>query len=74
MGINAISYGLAKWKGILCSTCELFTSKETAYIPVGRVVKKGGMKAVAEYYHSLGPAFEKALRDSFPIIISLIKK
>ena len=63
MGINAISYGLAKWKGILCSTCELFTSRETAYIPVGRVVTKGGMKAVAEYYHSLGPDFEKALRD-----------
>ena len=63
MGINAISYGLSKWKGILCSTCELFTSKDTAYIPVGRVVTKGGMKAVAEYYHSLGPMFEKALRD-----------
>ena len=63
MGINAISYGLAKWKGILCSTCELFTSRETAYIPVGRVVTKGSMKAVAEYYHSLGPDFEKALRD-----------
>ena len=63
MGINAISYGLSKWKGILCSTCELFTSKETAYIPVGRVVTKGGMKAVQEYYRSLGPDFEKAFRD-----------
>ena len=63
MGIHAISYNLSKWKGILCSTCELFTSKETAYIPVGRVVTKGGMKAVAEYYRSLGPDFEKALRD-----------
>lgn len=63
MGINAIPYGLSKWKGILCSTCELFTSKETAYIPVGRVVAKGGMKAVEEYYRSLGPDFEKAFRD-----------
>ena len=63
MGINAISYGLSKWKGILCSTCELFTSKDTAYIPVGRVVTRGGMKAAAEYYHSLGPVFEKALRN-----------
>ena len=63
MGINAISYGLSKWKGILCSTCELFTSMETAYIPVGRLVTKGGMKAVQEYYHSLGPDFEKAFRD-----------
>ena len=63
MGIYAIPYGLAKWKGILCSTCELFTSKEMAYIPAGRIVTKGGMKSVAEYYHTLGPSFEKALRD-----------
>ena len=63
MGINAIPYNLAKWKGILCSTCELFTGKYTAYIPVGRLVAKGGMKAVMEYYHELGPEFEKALRD-----------
>ncbi len=63
MGIHAISYGLAKWKGILCSTCELFTSKNMSYIPVGRMITKGGLKAVAEYYRSLGPAFEKALRE-----------
>lgn len=63
MGINAVSYGLAKWKGILCSTCELFTGKNVSYIPVGRVITKGGLKAVTEYYRSLGPEFEKALRD-----------
>ena len=63
MGINAISYGLSKWKGNLCSTCELFTSKNMSYIPVGRVITKGGMKAVAEYYRSLGSKYEKALRD-----------
>ena len=63
MGINAVPYGLSKFKGILCSTCELFTSRDTAYIPIGRVVTKGGMKAVMEYYRHLGPDFEKALRD-----------
>ena len=63
MGINAVPYGLSKFKGILCSTCELFTSRDTAYIPIGRVVTKGGMKAVIEYYHHMGPDFEKALRD-----------
>ena len=30
MKINAIPYGLAKWKGNLCSTCELFASKNVA--------------------------------------------
>lgn len=63
MGINAVPYGLSKFKGILCSTCELFTSRDTAYIPIGRVVTRGGMKAVIEYYHHMGPDFEKALRD-----------
>jgi hypothetical protein len=63
MGIDAVSYGLSKWKGILCSTCELFTGKETAYVPIGRIITRGGIKAVADYYHSLGPDFIKALRD-----------
>ena len=63
MGIDAVSYGLARWKGILCSTCELFTGRRVSYVPVGRVITKGGLKAVAEYYRSLGPEFEKALRD-----------
>ena len=65
MGIDAVSYGLSNWKGILCSTCELFTGKETAYVPIGRIITRGGMKAVADYYHSLGADFDKALRDMF---------
>ena len=63
MGIHAIPYGLSKWEGILCSTCELFTSKDYAFLPVGRVVTSGGMKAVREYYQRLGKEFEKALDD-----------
>ena len=63
MGINAISYSIAKWKGVLCSTCELFTDKNTAFVPVGRIVTKGGMKAIHAYYEQLGPEFVDALRD-----------
>lgn len=63
LGINAIPYGLSKWQGELCSTCELFTSKEHSFIPVGRLVTKGGMKAVREYYESLGEEFIHALHD-----------
>ena len=61
--INAISYGLSKWKGILCSTCELFTSKQYAFVPVGRIIRSGGMKAVREYYQKLGTVFINALND-----------
>ena len=63
LGINAIEYGLSQWKGELCSTCELFTSKEYSFLPVGRVVTSGGMKAVREYYEKLGQTFVDALND-----------
>lgn len=63
MGINAISYNLSKWKGELCSTCELFTGIDYAYMPVGRIVTSGGMNAVREYYDALGPEFTNALND-----------
>ena len=63
MGIHAVEYGLSKWKGILCSTCELFTSKEYSFIPAGRMVTRGGMKAVSEYYAQLGPEFVTALNE-----------
>ena len=63
LGIDAIEYGLSQWKGELCSTCELFTSKEYSFLPVGRVVTSGGMKAVKEYYEKLGQNFVDALND-----------
>lgn len=63
MGIDAISYGLSKWKGELCSTCELFTSKEYSFMPIGRLVTEGGMETVAAYYEKLGPEYVKALHD-----------
>ena len=61
--INAIPYNLAKWKGVLCSTCELFTSKELSFYPIGKIVRQGGMKAVRSFYESLGEAFLNALDD-----------
>lgn len=63
LGINVLPYNLSKWKDILCSTCELFTSKDASFVPVGRIVRSGGMQAVKAYYKELGPEFEKALND-----------
>lgn len=63
LDINAVEYGLSKWKGELCSTCELFTSKDYSFLPVGKVVTSGGMKAVREYYKKLGKDFVSALND-----------
>ncbi len=63
MGINAVRYGLSKWKGRLCSTCELFTSKEYSFMPIGNIVKDGGIKAVIEYYKSLSDKYYDAFVD-----------
>ena len=63
MGFNAIPYGLSKWKGELCSTCSIFTSKERSFIPVGRIITSGGINAVKSYYKELGQEYEKAFAD-----------
>lgn len=63
MGIDVVQYGLSKWKGRLCSTCELFTSKEHSFMPIGNIVKEGGIKAVIEYYKSLGANYYDAFAD-----------
>ncbi len=63
LGVDAVPYGLSKWKETLCSTCELFTSKDQSFVPVGRIVRSGGMQAVRKYYESLGGRFPSALDD-----------
>lgn len=63
MGINHVPYTLGKWKGIICSVCELFTSKDYSYIPIGRFVTSGGFQAVAEYYRNLGERFYNEFVD-----------
>ncbi len=63
MGVTAIRYGLSKWKGVLCSTCELFTSMDVGYLPVGRLVTQGGMPAVRAYYENLGEPYVDALHE-----------
>ena len=63
MGVHAIPYGLSRWKGVLCSTCELFTDKAYAYLPIGHLVSKGGMGAVRAYYEKMGDKFVNALNE-----------
>ena len=54
MGLAAVDYELENWKGILASRCKLFTDIDTSYIPIGRIVREGGLKACLEYYQGLG--------------------
>ena len=63
LGISAVNYKLSKWKGELCSVCELLTSKEYSFMPVGRIVTKGGFEAVRDFYKSMGEDYVNALND-----------
>ena len=50
MGLKCVRYNLEKWKGILASTCKIFTDINTSYIPIGRIVREGGLNACMDYY------------------------
>lgn len=63
MGLNAVPYGLENWKGITASKCPLFTNIDTSFIPIGRLVKGGGIKACLDYYDTLGSQFGEQLRS-----------
>jgi hypothetical protein len=63
MGLDAVRYGIENWKGILASKCRLFTDIDTAFVPIGRIVKTGGIGVVVEYYTGLGGDFADAVRD-----------
>ena len=63
LGFDVIPYKISKWKGHLCSACELFTSKDVSFVPIGRIVKTGGMRAVRDYYEKLGEKYVAALNE-----------
>lgn len=63
MGLNAVHYDLENWKGILASKCRLFTDIDTSYIPIGRLVKLGGLKACLEYYGKLGKDYLEQIKS-----------
>lgn len=63
MGLNAVTYDLERWKGILASKCKLFTDIDTAFIPAGRLVRAGGLQACLDYYAELGEDFVEAMHS-----------
>lgn len=63
MGLNAVHYDLENWKGITASKCALFTDIDTAYIPIGRIVRTGGIAACLDYFDSFGTDFSEQIRS-----------
>ncbi len=65
LGLNSVSYGLSRWHEKICSTCELFTSKDVSYISAGRLIASGGIEKVLKYYKDLGDKYYNDLIDMF---------
>ena len=63
MGLNAVQYDLENWKGITASKCKLFTDKDTSFVPIGRIVKSGGIQKCLDYYDKLGKTFSEQIRS-----------
>lgn len=63
MGLHAVHYDLENWKDILACKCRLFTDIDTAYIPIGHLVRSGGIKACLEYYAAISEEAEEELKS-----------
>ena len=63
MGLDHVEYNLSKWKGELCSTCELFTSKEVSYVPIFRFVDTNSLYEVSNFLRALGDEYYNAFAD-----------
>ena len=54
MGISHVTYGLSKWKGQLCSTCELFTSKDVSFVPASTLINTSKISKIIDWYDDQG--------------------
>lgn len=61
LGYNHVKYNLDIWKDQVVSICPLFTTKDISYVPIGLVIKSGGIKSVFNYIKKLG--FQKDLSN-----------
>ena len=63
MGLDYVSYNLAKWKGTLCSTCELFTDIDTSFVPIYKFSKAKTLTETSAFLKSLGEDFYDRFAD-----------
>lgn len=54
MGIPHVTYGLSKWRGQLCSTCELFTSKDVSFVPASTLINTSKISKIIDWYDDHG--------------------
>lgn len=54
MGIPHVTYGLSKWKGQLCTTCELFTSKDISFVPASTLISTSKISQIIDWFDDHG--------------------
>jgi hypothetical protein len=60
MGLNPVKYGLSRWKGMLGSTCKLFTDINTAFVPMSAVIRGELKEAEPQQYYTICGEWFKA--------------
>lgn len=63
MQLNSVHYDLENWKGITASKCALFTNADVSYVPIGRIIRTGGIQKCLDFYDALGAEFGEQLRS-----------
>lgn len=63
MGLRAVHYELEQWKGILASKCRLFTDIHTSYVPIGRIVRTGGLAACLAWFAAIDEEAAEEVRS-----------
>ena len=63
MSVNHVPYDLTKWKGTLCSTCELFTDIDHAFVSAHRYFPGRKLTEIAAGLKSMGKAFYEPFCD-----------
>ena len=61
MGLRAVPYRLERWRGQLCSVCELFNTKDASFVSMysaltRQQVGRFGLDSALEFFYSISPA------------------
>lgn len=63
MGLLHVSYGLSKWKDVVCSTCVLFTDINTSFVPIHKFVRNCNLLTIEGCLKSFGSHFYDDFAD-----------
>jgi len=60
MGINAVTYQLERWRGQICSTCELMNTKDVSFVSLYSVltrkqISRFGLDSALEFFYAISP-------------------